>query len=204
MRRKDREIANIHKIEEILKNAKYMPLEMFDGEYPYVVPLHYGYQMENENVNVEISEMIVELGTEKDIDHWINLVDKVKGNFPGLESEEALEEHRKTVLEFMNKESAICAKTDNKIVGILLFSRENNTLCFLAVDTAYRRQHIAEKMVSYMMKYMDSEKDIVVTTYRAGVPEGIAARLFYKKMGFVEGKLTEEFGSPVQEFILRR
>ena len=77
-------------------------------------------------------------------------------------------------------------------------------LCFLAVDPEYRRQHIAEKMFSYMLTFMDSEKDITVTTYRADVPEGIPARLFYKRMGFVEGKLTEEFGSPVQEFVLRR
>ena len=55
-----------------------------------------------------------------------------------------------------------------------------------------------------MFTKLDSSKDISVTTYRDGVPEGIAARAFYKRMGFVEGKLTEEFGSPVQEFVLKR
>ena len=75
-------------------------------------------------------------------------------------------------------------------------------LCFLAVDAKYRRQHIAEKMVSYMLTYMDPKKEVIVSTYREGVPQGIAARAFYKRLGFVEGKLTEEFGSPVQEFIL--
>ena len=77
-------------------------------------------------------------------------------------------------------------------------------LCFVAVDAEYRRQHIAEKMVSYMLKFLDPERDIIVTTYREGVPEGIAARAFYKHLGFAEGKLTEEFGSPVQEFVLMR
>ncbi len=148
--------------------------------------------------------MKIELATKQDIDNWMNLVGKVKDSFPGLETEEALAEHRNTVLEFMDKACAICAKADNKIVGTLLFSKESNTLCFLAVDAEYRRQHIAEKMFSYMLTFMDSEKDITVTTYRADVPEGIPARLFYKKMGFAEGKLTEEFGSPVQEFILKR
>ena len=47
MRRKDREITDISKIEEIIAGARYMHLGMFDGEYPYVVPLHYGYRMEN-------------------------------------------------------------------------------------------------------------------------------------------------------------
>ncbi len=148
--------------------------------------------------------MKIELATKQDIDNWMNLVGKVKDNFPGLETEEALDEHRNTVLEFMDKACAICAKADNKIVGTLLFLKESGTLCFLAVDREYRRQHIAEKMFAYMLTFMDAEKDITVTTYRADFPEGIPARMFYKKMGFVEGKLTEEFGSPVQEFVLKR
>lgn len=51
---------------------------------------------------------------------------------------------------------------------------------------------------------MDDKKDVVVTTYRKEVPEGIAARAFYKSLGFQEGQLTEEFGSPVQKFVLKR
>ncbi len=148
--------------------------------------------------------MIIELGTKRNIDRWMALVDEVKGSFPGLETEKAMAEHRKTVLEFMDKGCAICAKTEDRIVGTLLFSRQTNMLCFLAVDSAYRRRHIAEKMFSYMLNFMDAGKDITVITYRADVSGGIPARKFYKKMGFVEGKLTEEFGSPVQEFVLKR
>ncbi len=147
--------------------------------------------------------MLIELATKQNIDDWMDLVNKVKDGFPGLETQKALDEHRNTVLEFMGKDSAICAKAKNRIVGALLFSNETNTLCFLAVDAEYRRQHIAEKMFSYMLTFMDSEKYITVTTYRADVPEGIPARMFYKRMGFSEGKLTEEFGSPVQEFVLK-
>ena len=148
--------------------------------------------------------MNVELGKARDIDNWMNLVEKVKDSFPGLETREALEEHRRTVLEFMGRDAAICAKIDGQIVGTLLFSRDGHMLCFLAVDEAYRRQHIAEKMAAYMLTFMEPGTDIVVTTYREGVPEGVAARAFYKRFGFIEGRLTEEFGSPVQEFVLKR
>ncbi len=147
--------------------------------------------------------LIIELAAKQNIDDWMALVDQVKESFPGLETREALEEHRNAVLGFMDKDSAICAKTDHKIVGALLFSKETNMICFLAVDAEYRRQHIAEKMFSYMLTFMDPEEDITVTTYRADVLEGIPPRLFYKRMGFAEGKLTEEFGSPVQEFVLK-
>ena len=146
----------------------------------------------------------VELAESRDIDGWMRLVDQVKENFPGLETKEGLDEHRNTVLEFMSGKSAICAKSGDRVVGALLFSKEQQMLCFLAVDAAYRRQHIAENMVSYMRTFMDPTKEVIVTTYREGVPEGVAARAFYKRLGFVEGRLTEEFGSPVQEFILIR
>ena len=42
MRRKDREITDIDKIETIIASTRYMHLGMFDGEFPYIVPLHYG------------------------------------------------------------------------------------------------------------------------------------------------------------------
>ena len=153
---------------------------------------------------MEVDDVNVELGKACDIDGWMNLVNQVKDSFPGLETRETLEEHRRTVLDFMSRDAAICAKINGRVVGTLLFSRKDHMLCFLAVDRACRRQHIAEKMVAYMLTLMDPEKDVVVTTYREGAPEGAAARAFYKRLGFVEGRLTEEFGSPVQEFVLKR
>ena len=146
----------------------------------------------------------VELAEARDLDGWMGLVEQVRDSFPGLETREALEEHRRTVLDFMSRKAAICAKLEGQVVGALLFSKEPAVLCFLAVDTACRRQHIGEHMVSYMRTFLDPTKEVTVTTYREGVPEGVAARAFYKRLGFAEGKLTEEFGSPVQEFVLKR
>lgn len=37
MRRKDREIVDLHKIEQILVRARYLHLGMFDDEYPYII-----------------------------------------------------------------------------------------------------------------------------------------------------------------------
>lgn len=134
----------------------------------------------------------------------MKLVTKLRDIFPGLEAEQALLEHRNTVLTFIRKDSAICAVRGGTLVGALLFSKEESQLCFLAVDPDCRRQHIGENMVSSMLTFLPPHQDVTVTTYRAGVPEGIAARAFYKHLGFVEGALTEEFGSPVQKFVLKR
>ena len=45
MRRKDREILKIGEILPIVDTAGILHLGLFDGDYPYVVPLHYGYEL---------------------------------------------------------------------------------------------------------------------------------------------------------------
>lgn len=146
----------------------------------------------------------IRLAQAQDIDAWMELVERVKNSFPGLETQEALNAHKTTVLHFMENAAAICAVKANHIAGTLLFSREDNVLCFLAVDPTHRRQHIAQQMISFMLTQMDAHKDITVSTYREGDPNGIVARALYKSLGFSAEKLTEAFGYPVQEFILKR
>ena len=47
MRRKDREIKDINHILKIISDSKILTLSMFDGEYPYAVPMHFGYEYKN-------------------------------------------------------------------------------------------------------------------------------------------------------------
>ena len=47
MRRKDRQITDLEAIRAILDKAKVLHLAMIDGDRPYVVPLNYGYTLEN-------------------------------------------------------------------------------------------------------------------------------------------------------------
>lgn len=47
----------------------------------------------------------------------MKLVDRVRESFPGLETWEAMEDHRETVREFMNRKSAICAMEAGRVVG---------------------------------------------------------------------------------------
>ena len=44
MRRKDREVTDPQEIARIVDTAKILHLGLFDEDYPYVVPLHYGYE----------------------------------------------------------------------------------------------------------------------------------------------------------------
>ena len=142
-------------------------------------------------------------GKPADIDRWMNLVLRVNLEFPGLETGSALEEHRQTVLKFMGKRQALCVKSDDRILGVLLFSRNRNMICCLAVSPEHRRIGIASKLLTMALSELDRSRDITVSTFREGDEKGAAPRALYRKFGFIEAELTEEFGYPNQVFVLR-
>lgn len=142
-------------------------------------------------------------GEPEEIDIWMNLVRRVSWNFPGLETEEALEEHRQTVLKFMGKKQALCAKNGEEITGVLLFSRNRNMICCLAVSPDQRRKGIASKLLEKALDELDRNRDITVSTFREEDEKGAAPRALYRKYGFCEAELTEEFGYPNQVFVLK-
>lgn len=146
--------------------------------------------------------MTVVYGKEEDIDSWMNLVQAVRFTLPGLETPENMNEHKSTVLKFMKDQRAICVKDLDKVVGVLLFSKKYNMICCLAVSPEYRKQGIASKLLWAALENLDRTKNILVSTFREGDPKGIAPRALYKKFGFVEDELIEEFDYPNQRFIL--
>lgn len=75
-------------------------------------------------------------------------------------------------------------------------------ICCLAVDPAYRKRAIASILLKEALDKLDRDKDITVSTFRENDVKGIAPRKLYKKFGFEEGELIEEFGYPNQRFVL--
>ena len=102
----------------------------------------------------------------------------------------------------MNDKRALCVKNEQDIVGVLLYSRKHNMICCLAVDPAYRKRGIASILLKEALDKLDRDKDITVSTFRENDVKGIAPRKLYKKFGFEEGELIEEFGYPNQRFVL--
>ena len=50
MRRKDREIKDFQRMLEVVENCRTIRLAFDDGEYPYIIPLSYGYEAEGEQL----------------------------------------------------------------------------------------------------------------------------------------------------------
>ena len=147
--------------------------------------------------------MEVCFGQPADIDSWMDLVRQVRWNFPGLETEKDLDEHRQTVLRFMEKRQALCVKSGGQCCGVLLFSRNRNMICCLAVSPESRRTGIASKLLETALGELDRSRDITVSTFREDDEKGTAPRALDRKFGFAEGELTEEYGYPNQVFVLR-
>ena len=147
--------------------------------------------------------MVVQYGTLQDIDSWMELVQRVRWNFPGLETESALEDHRQTVLRFMGEHRALCVKDEDKVIGVLLLTKKHNMVCCLAVAPEYRRKGIASALLEKALSELDPSRDITVTTFRDNDEKGVAPRALYKRFGFTEEKLTIENDYPVQRFMLR-
>ncbi len=141
-------------------------------------------------------------GVPEDIKNWMRLVERIRDNFPGLETSEKLDEHKATVLRFMGKRQAICVKADDEIIGVMLFSRCHNMICCLGVSPDHRRRGAASMLMDEALSNLDRTGEITVSTFREGDEKALAPRAFYKKYGFVEGALTIEMGYPNQEFVL--
>ena len=70
------------------------------------------------------------------------------------------------------------------------------------VTSAYRKRGIASLLLREALDKLDRDKDITVSTFRENDVKGTAPRKLYKKFGFEEGELIEEFGYPNQRFVL--
>ena len=140
-------------------------------------------------------------GTPADIEPWMALVTRVRANFPGLETAEAIEDHKNTVLKFMARGEALCMKDGETIAGVLLFSSKRSMICCLAVAPEYRRRGAASAMLKEALGKLG--RPVTVTTFREGDPKAPAPRALYKRFGFEEGEMVIELGYPCQEFVLR-
>lgn len=146
--------------------------------------------------------MHAELGIPADIGSWMALVERVAWNFPGLETPEALTEHRDTVLRFMDEGRALCVKENSAVIGVLLFSTKHNMICCLAVAPEQRRKGVASALLREALTRLDRSQDVTVSTFQEDDERGQAPRALYQRIGFLPGRLDTEFGSPVQEFVL--
>ncbi len=143
---------------------------------------------------------VLQLAASLDVGNWMDMVDIVKDNFPGI----ILEEYEKILKKNIDRQTALCVKYYNQIVGVLLFSIHSKCLSCMAVHPLHRKKGIGSALVEKMISMFPNDIDIWVSTFREDDKLGDAPRALYKKFGFVEDELTIEYGYPNQKFVLHR
>lgn len=133
----------------------------------------------------------------QDIDAWMELLELVKDNFPGLDPESYKKELKVSIIE----KEALVAKKDGMVVGALAFSTDNKELVFLAVHPEYRKMGIAQNLIKKMISLFPTGTQISVITYREDDLQGLAARKLYLNFGFECGELLTIFDYPCQKMV---
>ena len=153
--------------------------------------------MLNEKYSLSYAEM-------QDIDSWMKMIEIVRDNFPGLETTEAIDNYKQNVIKNIKRDTALCVKYGNEIVGVMIFSYNSNCISCMAVHPNHRRKGIASAMIEKMLSLFPDDVDISVTTFTEDDIKGIASRPLYKKYGFQEDEFVKEFEYPHQKFILHK
>ena len=141
----------------------------------------------------------VETASTQDVPAWLELVCLLSDHYPGLD----LNAYRQTLEKNIARGTALCVRGEGRLSGFLLFSPRQHVLSCMGVHPHDRRTGVATALVQEMLRRLP-EGDITVTTFQEGDPLGTAARAFYQSLGFEPDALVEEFGYPVQWFVLRR
>lgn len=110
------------------------------------------------------SEIKVDYATPKNLASWMSLIEIVKESFPGLEDEEKVAGYKKIVERSIENKRAICALYGNMVVGVILFSTKDSTLCHIVVHPEFREKGIGTEMVRMMFELVDRSKEIIVAT----------------------------------------
>ncbi len=119
-----------------------------------------------------------------------------------FDTDEEIKNYRNTLLKNIKRNTALCVKSKDDIVGFLIYSLSSNCLGCMAVHPDHRRNGIGSLMIDKMLNHFPVNSTITVSTFRENDSLGVAPRALYRKLGFIESELTVEFGYPHQKFYL--
>lgn len=140
MRRNDREVLEIENILEILKEGKFLHLSMFDDEYPYSVPVNYGFEYIND-------EIIFYIHSAKE-GHKLNLISKNSKVFVNIETGIESYSGEDKPCKYSTNFSSFIGRGDAFIVNEV--SEKVNALKILMKTQTGRDFEISEKMSNYV------------------------------------------------------
>lgn len=137
--------------------------------------------------------------TKDDESQILSMMELVKDDFAGYNEKEFLE----AVCNAINNDEAVMEEKDGVIVGLLMCSKKEKELSFLAVHPEYRKNGVAKRLIEKMTEWFTVGDIISVVTFQEGDPKGIPARACYHSCGFIDDEKLTVFDYPCQKMILK-
>ena len=137
--------------------------------------------------------------TKNDISQILSMMELVKDDFAGYKEKEFLD----AVYSAISNDEAIVEEEDGRIVGLLMCSKKEKELSFLAVHPEYRKRGVAKRLIDNMTGWFHAGDTVSVVTFQEEDPKGIPARACYHACGFVDDETLTVFDYPCQKLILR-
>ena len=136
--------------------------------------------------------------TKNDEGQILSMMELVKDDFAGYKENEFIE----AVYNAISNDEAIMEEKDGRIAGMLMCSKKEKELSFLAVHPAYRKNGVAKRLIEEMTAWFNVGDIISVVTFQEGDPKGIPARACYHACGFVDDEKLTVFDYPCQKMTL--
>ncbi|MCI8321651.1 MAG: GNAT family N-acetyltransferase [Dorea sp.] len=137
--------------------------------------------------------------TKDDESQILSMMELVKDDFAGYKEKEFLE----AVCNAINNDEAMMEEKDGVIAGLLMCSKKEKELSFLAVHPEYRKNGVAKRLIEKMTEWFTVGDIISVVTFQEGDPKGIPARACYHSCGFIDDEKLTVFDYPCQKMILK-
>ena len=126
---------------------------------------------------------IVKVAEIGDMGRWFDFVKNVIHDFYDIDLVND-EHHRDIIEKNIRRKTAIYVEIEEKIIGGMIYSPNQNHIGWLAVDPKYRRKGVGTALVKYMFKELSDRKEFKVKTFIDGEWQSNASHPFYKSLGF--------------------
>lgn len=140
VRRKDRTVTDINQIIRIIDNAKILHLGLIDNGFPYIVPLHYGYEYHKEKDSLTFYMHCAQEG------HKIDLINSNSNVCVELETDTELEPGGDNPCEYSSFYSSVIGMGKASIVDDN--EEKECALNFLMLNQTGRAFDFSEEMLS--------------------------------------------------------
>ena len=138
----------------------------------------------------DFKSMDVDHSNLEDFDAWLSLAMEVEPLFGPMAHERAFKE---ALMQAISEGRAFCIRSDqvekeSSLKGGIIISRESNEIAWFAVSKPYRGMGVGRQLLEFAVGQLNPQESIVVETFDASVPEGMAARKLYMDFGFTDNQ----------------